>query len=119
MLTKRLRKDKGMIVKTDSGLNIRLFNCCLEIELERMPFGMNVELIDSSTASGALAPSSAYYSIHFYKPKTVKGASGKVNEIKSVLGGAIYLTKEGVVIRGCKENPSKNNESFIDYRDEI
>jgi hypothetical protein len=114
---KNLGKDKSMRVKTPAGLNISLFNECVEIELSRMPFGLELKLVDTKDVDGVIAPLGAYYIIQFYKPVTVTGESGRINEAKASLPGTIYLSKEGVLIRGCTPVPSKTNESSINYKD--
>jgi len=118
---KKLRKNSGMRVKTDAGLDIRLFNESLEVELDRMPFGLELELVDARNASGATAPPGAYYRINFYELTPITGKSGKVGEgspMKSMLPGAIYLSREGVLIRGCTP-VSGTNQAVIDYKDRL
>ena len=119
MEPQKLEKDDGMRVQTDSGLDIRLFNQSLELELDRMPFGIQVELLDHRGVDRVLSPPGAYFRIRFYKPEIITGASGQENEVKSSLPGAIYLSREGVLIRGCHPVLSGTNESFIDYKDEF
>lgn len=119
MSIKKLSEDKTMRVRTTAGLDIRLFNDSLEVELDRMPFGAIIELADARSSIRAIAPLGAYYIIRFYKPITTTGGSGRVNEAKSILPGAIYLSKEGVVIRGSTPVLSGAKESIIDYKDRL
>ena len=114
---KKLRKDREMRVQTDAGLNVRLFNESLEVELNRMPFGVSIELVNVGGVGGAIAPPGAYYIINFYKPDTTTGASGRINEVKSMMPGAVYLSREGVLVRGCVPNQPGTREAIIDYRD--
>lgn len=112
MAIRKLKKDKIIRVQTISGLRIGVFNDNLEAELDGMPFGMTLELVDARNPNMEGAPVGAYYRITFYKADTFK----KVNEMKALLPGAIYLTQEGVIIRGAKPLPG-TNRSAIDYSD--
>ncbi len=98
--------------KTPAGLEVSIFNEMVEIELGKRPFGVTVELVDARSPIGESAPEGAYYRITFYRADTFK----KANEMKAPLPGAIYLTEEGVMIRGAKPL-SGTNRSAIDYKD--
>ncbi len=66
---------------------------------------------------GLLAPPGAYYRITFYKPGKITGVIGHVIEVKNILPGVIYLSAEGVEIRGCTHNPSGTNKASINYKE--
>jgi hypothetical protein len=114
---KKIGKDESARIQTASGLDIRLFNSGVEWELDRMPFGVAIELLDLRGLDGVLAPPGAYCRISFYKPEIVPGSSGQENEIESMLPGAIYLTSEGVIIKGAGIHPSSPGRHFLDYRE--
>jgi hypothetical protein len=107
---KRLKDGRGMRVKTDSGLDVRVYNDGLDVELERQLFGVRLELVDARGVSGALAPPGAYFVIHFYEPTTT-------TEAATMMKGAIYLSREGVVITGCTQNNVEIKQAFIDYNE--
>lgn len=113
----KIDENEAMRVQTASGLDIRLFNQLLELELDGMPFGIQVDLLDLRGVDGGVDPPGAYCRISFYKPDITTGASGQENEVKSLLPGAIYLTAEEVLIKGCHPVPSRTNESAINYKD--
>ncbi len=112
MGVKKLKEGEDIKVRTLSGLDVKLLNDSLEAELEGMPFGMTLELVDANNINRTGAPAGAYYRITFYKADTFK----KTNEMKASLPGAIYLTSGGVMIRGAKPLPGTNRSS-IDYSD--
>ena len=76
-----------------------------------MPFGLSVEVLDARSPTGESAPAGAYYRITFYKAE-----AGKKPEPHTPMPGAVYLTQEGVMIRGAKPLPG-TNRSVIDYGD--
>lgn len=117
MSVKKLGEGKSLQVKTSKGLDIRLFGDSLEVELERMSIGVNIELVNARDVSRALAPLGAYFVIHFYNPGTTTRANEKINEVKNMLPGAIYLSNEGAIIRGCESNPCGTKQAVLNYRD--
>ena len=111
-----LGKDGALRVRTLSGLDVKLFKDSLEVELARMPFGLNIEVVDAKSPIGQSAPAGSYYRITFYKPDNK--VSEKVNESIAPLPGAIYLTDVGVIIRGARPAPG-TNISGMDYSDRV
>ena len=58
-----LGENGGLRVRTPSGLDVRLTNEGVEVELTRMPFGLNLELVDPRNPQHQPAPVGSYYKI--------------------------------------------------------
>ena len=115
MAITKLKKGEELRVKTERGLDVRLHTENVEIELDRALYGVDISLVDDRSVHGVTAPPGAYYRISFYRPESNSQVNG--GEVKNVMGGAIYLSGEGVQITGCTPHPSKYKCAVIDYTD--
>jgi len=80
-------------VRTISDLSVNVFSDMIEVETARAP-GIEVRLVDRTTARDSLAPEGAVYQIRAYVPRedTKESLNGDVH--------CVYVGHEGIILGG-------------------